>query len=78
MTDEEIMALAKQTKKEKFCKQYFLPWNCWQCSFNRDGIECSEEYELGFIDGYKAAFDTLIGKISDMTLCDQIKNIDKP
>lgn len=61
MTDEEIIALAEKTKKEKYCKRYLRdstekPYECdLDCPFNYDGMNCEDEYEIAFAEGFKAA-----------------------
>lgn len=62
MTDEEIIALAEKTKKEKYCKKYLRdstekPYECdLDCPFNYDGMNCEDEYETAFLDGFKAGY----------------------
>ena len=61
MTDEEIIALAEKTKKEKYCDKFN---NCWECPlFAQYGqiSECSDSeyrgsfYKKIFLDGFKEA-----------------------
>ena len=78
MTDEEIKKLSKKTRKEKYCNKYNNGETDCSCSCENNecplfvGIDgwydfCAEEkHGIGFIDGYKAAFDKLIEKIKDM------------
>lgn len=66
MTDEEITELARQSKQSKFCDKYKEPWICHKCPIAHDGYTCSSDYEDGFVDGYKAAFDVLIEKIKSL------------
>lgn len=66
MTDEEIIALAEKTKKEKYCKKYLRdstekPYECdLDCPFNYDGMNCEDEYETAFADGFKAAMEYIL------------------
>lgn len=73
MTDEKIIALAEKTKKEKYCKMYLRdstekPYECdLDCPFNYDGMNCEDEYETAFLDGFKAAmeyFNQIIKKLN--------------
>lgn len=68
MTDEEIKQLALETMARKYCDKIEKnKKTCDECTFcqNGDGrIWCIKyEYQMAFIDGYKAAFDVLIDKI---------------
>jgi hypothetical protein len=69
MTDEEIIALAENTKKEKYCKKYLRdstekPYECdLDCPFNYDGMNCEDEYEIAFAEGFKAAMEYIARSI---------------
>jgi len=66
MTDEEIRKLAIQSKQSKFCDKYKKPWICHKCPIAYDGFTCSNDYEDGFVDGFKAAYDVPIEKIKSL------------
>ena len=76
MTDEEIIALAEKTKKEKYCKKYLRdstekPYKCdLDCPFNYDGMNCEDEYETAFLDGFKAAYNILKIDVNKLTIGD--------
>jgi hypothetical protein len=74
MTDEEIIKLAEKTKKEKYCKRYLRdstekPYICdLDCPFNYDGMNCEDEYEIAFVDGFKAGFKKGEDSMSDYVM----------
>ena len=66
MTDGKIIELAENTKKEKYCKKYLRdstekPYECdLDCPFNYDGMNCEDEYETAFADGFNAAMEYIL------------------
>lgn len=62
MTEEQIKAYAEEIKKAKYCKMYLRdstkkPYLCdLDCPFNYDGMNCEDEYETAFADGFNEAF----------------------
>lgn len=72
MTDEEILALAEKTKKEKYCKRYLRdstekPYECdLDCPFNYDGMNCEDEHEIAFLDGFKAAMELVKNRAAEV------------
>lgn len=70
MTDEEIIALAEKTKKQKYCPEYRVCLcGIYEChiscpnSYVDDilGVVCGDTiYETGFLDGFKAAMNEIV------------------
>lgn len=65
MTDEEIIALAEKTRKEKYCDKYraIISGCKSECPFsNGYDYGCNvaySEYQQAFLDGFKSATEYL-------------------
>lgn len=72
MTDEEIIALAEKTKKEKYCKQHQYIEDgypcCGDCPITYEGYECTDLYSIPFLDGFKAAYDKINIDVNKLTI----------
>lgn len=81
MTDPEIYNLSEKTRKENFCSRFTREYGCTSnrfpgsrcpmyksCNSNDEWYDGCEKtgYKLGFLDGYKAAFDLLIEKTKSL------------
>lgn len=72
MTDEEIIALAEKTRKEKYCDKYYGENSCGTCPLQFDdetGLYCIQDtfntYTISFLDGFKAGYKNGQDSMSD-------------
>ena len=67
MTDEEIREIEEVVKRSKYCNKFYKENNC----NNRCPLRFKNEpYDLGFLDGFKAAYNEIKIDVNKLTIGD--------